>query len=111
MATITEEAFKIFMLEQVIIWFGIPKVCVSDNGTQFKSNKFRKFLHFGILQKFSLVGHSQRNGELEVAKKIIFGGLKKRLDEAKGLWLKNSNWCCGPTERHLGRAQEKCPFG
>lgn len=49
LSAITEEAAKTFMLEQVILIFGILKVCVSDNGTQFMGNKFRKFLHhFGI---------------------------------------------------------------
>lgn len=45
LATITEEAAKKFMLEQIILRFGIPKVCVSDDDTQFVGNKFRKFLH------------------------------------------------------------------
>lgn len=49
LATITEEAAKNFVFEQVILRFKIPKVCVSKNGTQFIENKFRRFLHhFGI---------------------------------------------------------------
>lgn len=49
MATIIEEAAKKFMLEQVILRFGIPKVCESENGSKFIGSKFRKFLHhFGI---------------------------------------------------------------
>ncbi|XP_074374574.1 uncharacterized protein LOC141714983 [Apium graveolens] len=49
LSTITEEAAKKFFLEQIILRFGIPKTCISDNETQFIGNKFRKFLHyFGI---------------------------------------------------------------
>lgn len=93
LATNTEEEAKKFMLEQVILRFRIPKVCVSDNGTQFVGNKIRKFLHhFGIQQKLSSVGHPQGNGVIEAANKIIFDGIKKRLGEAKGLWAKELPW-------------------
>ncbi|XP_074324259.1 uncharacterized protein LOC141661175 [Apium graveolens] len=69
----TEEAAKKFFLEQVILRFGIPKICISDNGTQFIGKKFRKFLHhFGIEQKFSSVAHPQGNGAVEAANKVIF---------------------------------------
>lgn len=58
LATITKEVAKKFMLEQIILRFGIPKDCMSDHHTQFIRNKFRKFLHhFGIHRKFSSVGH------------------------------------------------------
>ncbi|XP_074322719.1 uncharacterized protein LOC141659693 [Apium graveolens] len=40
LSSITEEAAKKFFLEQVILQFGIPKICISDNGTQFIGNKF-----------------------------------------------------------------------
>ncbi|XP_074378364.1 uncharacterized protein LOC141719899 [Apium graveolens] len=84
---ITEKAAKKFFLEQIILRFGIPKVCVSDNGTQFIGNKFRRFLHhFGVQHKFSSVAHPQGNGAIEAANKIIFQGIKKRLGEAKGRW-------------------------
>ncbi|XP_074346703.1 uncharacterized protein LOC141685508 [Apium graveolens] len=42
LSAITEEAAKKFFLEQIILMFGIPKVCVSDNGTQFVGNKSRR---------------------------------------------------------------------
>ncbi|XP_074347791.1 uncharacterized protein LOC141686647 [Apium graveolens] len=42
LSAITEEAAKKFFLEQIILRFGIPKICVSDNETQFIGNKFRR---------------------------------------------------------------------
>ncbi|XP_074347120.1 uncharacterized protein LOC141685945 [Apium graveolens] len=49
LSAITEEAAKKFFIEQIILRFGIPKICISNNGTQFNGNKFRKFLHhFGF---------------------------------------------------------------
>ncbi|XP_074323182.1 uncharacterized protein LOC141660117 [Apium graveolens] len=93
LAIITDEAAKKFMLEQVILRFGIPKVCVSDNGTQFIENKFRTFLHhFGIQQKFSSMGHPQGNKAIESANKIIFDIIKKILGEAKGLRAEELPW-------------------
>ncbi|XP_074335982.1 uncharacterized protein LOC141673148 [Apium graveolens] len=93
LATVTEEAAKKFMIYQVIQRFRIPGVCISDNGTQFIGNKFRTFLnHFGIQQKFNLLGHPQGNGTIEAANKIIFDGIKKRLSEANGLWAKELSW-------------------
>ncbi|XP_074352999.1 uncharacterized protein LOC141692159 [Apium graveolens] len=75
LSTITEEAVKKLFLEQVILRFGIPKTCISDNGTQFIGNKFRKFMHhFGIEQKFSSVAHPQGNGAIEAGNKVIFLG-------------------------------------
>ncbi|XP_074355668.1 uncharacterized protein LOC141695311 [Apium graveolens] len=93
LATITEEAAKKFVPEQVILRFGIPRVRVSDNDTRFIGNKFRTFLHhFGIQQKFSSVVHPQGNGAIEAANKIIFDGIKKRLSEEKGLWNEELPW-------------------
>lgn len=92
LATITEDAAKKFMLEHEILRFRIPKVCVSDNGTQFIAIKFINFLHyFGIQQKFSSIGHPQGNGMIEAANKIIFDEIKKRLGEAKGLCAPRSS--------------------
>ncbi|XP_074377895.1 uncharacterized protein LOC141719416 [Apium graveolens] len=42
LSAITEEAAQNFFLDHIILRFGIPKVCVSDNGTQFIENKFQR---------------------------------------------------------------------
>ncbi|XP_016168857.1 uncharacterized protein LOC107611447 [Arachis ipaensis] len=70
---------------EVITRFGIPKVVISDNGTQFTDKKFVEFLtDLGIKQKFSSVEHPQTNGQVEAANKVVLLGLKKRLDNKKG---------------------------
>lgn len=62
---------------------------VFDNETQFKSKKILKFCEkIGIQQSFSNVSHSQINGQAKVLKKVILKGLKKRLEDAKGRWVK-----------------------
>ncbi|XP_072076605.1 uncharacterized protein [Arachis hypogaea] len=72
---------------EIITRFGIPEIVISDNGTQFTDRKFREFLEgLRISHRFSSVEHPQTNGQVESENKIIVKGLKKRLDEAKGLW-------------------------
>ncbi|XP_057734624.1 uncharacterized protein LOC130950087 [Arachis stenosperma] len=94
---------KKFMWRQVITRFGIPKIVISDNGTQFTDKKFTEFLTgLGIRQKFSSVEHPQTNGQVESANKIILLGLKKRLGDKKGAWadeLASVLWSYRTTEQ------------
>ncbi|XP_072090457.1 uncharacterized protein [Arachis hypogaea] len=64
---------------------------------------FTEFLTgLGIRQKFSSVEHSQTNGQVESANKIILLGLKKRLDNKKGAWadeLASVLWSYRTTEQ------------
>ncbi|XP_072089167.1 uncharacterized protein [Arachis hypogaea] len=87
LASITATQCRKFVWRQIITRFGIPEVIISDNGTQFTDKKFRELLEgLHISHRFSSVEHPQTNGQVESANKIIVKGLKKRLDEAKGLW-------------------------
>ncbi|RYQ82848.1 hypothetical protein Ahy_B10g101409 [Arachis hypogaea] len=87
LASITAIQCRKFLWRQIITRFGIPEIIISDNGTQFADTKFKEFLNgLRISHHFSSVEHPQTNGQVESANKIIVKGLKKRLDEAKGLW-------------------------
>ncbi|XP_025664473.1 uncharacterized protein [Arachis hypogaea] len=87
LASITATQCRKFLWRQVITRFGIPEIIISDNGTQFADKKFKEFLEgLRVSHRFSSVEHPQTNGQVESANKIIVKGLKKRLDEAKGLW-------------------------
>ncbi|XP_057758227.1 uncharacterized protein LOC130978282 [Arachis stenosperma] len=87
LASITATQCRKFVWRQIITRFGIPEVIISDNGTQFTDKKFRELLEgLHVSHRFSSVEHPQTNGQVESANKIIVKGLKKRLDEAKGLW-------------------------
>ncbi|XP_050368950.1 uncharacterized protein LOC126787057 [Argentina anserina] len=64
----------------------------------------------GTTLKFSYVAHPKTNGLVEAANKLIKGLLRKKLDDAKGLWPEKLNevrWeiCTTPTE-----ATGKTPF-
>lgn len=57
--------------------------------TQFKNKKIFKFYEkLGVRQSFSSVAHPQTNGQAEASNKVILEGLKRRLEDAKGGWVK-----------------------
>ncbi|XP_017426213.1 uncharacterized protein LOC108334788 [Vigna angularis] len=78
---------------QKFIWrlicrFGLPKKIITDNGRQFVERKLEDFLsQLGIQIVTLSVEHPQTNGQAEAANKAILTELKKRLGEAKGLWV------------------------
>nr|XP_025670157.1 uncharacterized protein LOC112769923 [Arachis hypogaea] len=87
LSSITAIQCRKFLWRQIITRFGIPEIVISDNGTQLTDKKFREFLEgLRVSHRFSSVEHPQTNEQVESANKIIVKGLKKRLDEAKGLW-------------------------
>ncbi|KAL0403888.1 UNVERIFIED_CONTAM: hypothetical protein Sradi_2029600 [Sesamum radiatum] len=68
--------------------FGIPRVFVMDNGTQFQLVKFRQWCEeLKIKQYYTSVATPQSNGQTEVTNRIILQSLKNRLEEAKGNWV------------------------
>ena len=55
--------------------------------TQFIDQKFQGFLaSYKVKHHFTSVEHLQANSQVEAANKVMFQGLKKRLDKAKGAW-------------------------
>ncbi|KAK1643670.1 hypothetical protein QYE76_061475 [Lolium multiflorum] len=58
----------------------MPHSIVTDNGSNFDSEEFRKFCDDGgIKLKFASVSHPQTNGQVERINGLIGDGLKKRL--------------------------------
>ncbi|XP_072067024.1 uncharacterized protein [Arachis hypogaea] len=97
-----------FMWRQVITRFGIPEVVISDKRTQFTDKNFVEFLaSLGIKQKFLTVEHPQTNGQVEAVNKVIFIGLKKRLDNKRAHGLTNLPQFSRLTERLSNRPKEK----
>ncbi|XP_017411652.2 uncharacterized protein LOC108323671 [Vigna angularis] len=78
---------------QKFIWrlicrFGHPQKIITDNGRQFIERKLEDYLNsLGIKHVTSSVEHPQTNGQAEAANKAILTELKKRLGEAKSLWV------------------------
>ncbi|XP_019418521.1 PREDICTED: uncharacterized protein LOC109329297 [Lupinus angustifolius] len=59
------------------------------NGTQFSDRKFKELLSgLHIKQHFTSVERPQANGQVEAANKVLLCGIKRRLQEANGVWSK-----------------------
>ena len=88
-AQITAHKVQNFVCKNIVCRFSVPRRLVSDNGTQFASQQLGKLCtEVGIKQVFASVEHPQTNGKMESANRILLRGLKRRLEKAKGTWVK-----------------------
>nr|XP_025702980.1 uncharacterized protein LOC112803717 [Arachis hypogaea] len=87
LARITSTQMISFVWKSLICRFGISGHIITDNGRQFIDQNFKNFLqNLKIKQHFASVEHPQSNGLAEAANKVILQALRKKLDNAKGLW-------------------------
>jgi transposase InsO family protein len=88
LAKINEEAVLRFLWKNVVCRFGVPRILVSDNGSQFAGAGVQEWCKLmKIEQRFTSVYHPQANGQVEATNKIIVQGIKKRLEKAGGKWV------------------------
>ncbi|CAA0809043.1 Unknown protein, partial [Striga hermonthica] len=81
LAKITEEKVIKFLYNNICCRFGVPKVLISDNGTQFNGKRIRAWCEdMRIEQHFASVAHPQANGQVEVTNRIILNGLKTKCE-------------------------------
>lgn len=84
---IREQEVERFLWKHVICRFGIPKEIVTDNGPQFITQSLKDFCRgFKIKLTYSTPRYPQANGLAEATNKTILDTLRRRLEEAKGLW-------------------------
>nr|XP_011468686.1 PREDICTED: protein NYNRIN-like [Fragaria vesca subsp. vesca] len=87
LSRITIESVNNFLLKNVYCRFGIPETIITDNGTQFNNPKLIEFTEdMGTRMVFASIAHPTTNEQVEAVNKIIKKLLKKKLDDAKGLW-------------------------
>ncbi|XP_024009744.1 uncharacterized protein LOC112084676 [Eutrema salsugineum] len=95
----------------IICRHGLPYEIVTDNGPQFISDVFEDFCaKWRIRLNKSTPRYPQRNGQAEATNKTILDGIKKRLEDKKGLWadeLDGVLWSHRTTPR---RSTNKTPF-
>ncbi|KAL2240129.1 UNVERIFIED_CONTAM: Retrovirus-related Pol polyprotein from transposon [Sesamum indicum] len=86
-AKISEREVINFIWKNIICRFGIPRILISDNGTQFQDRKITEWCkELKIAQHFTAVANPQANGQTEVTNRTILQHLKTRL-ESKGSWV------------------------
>src|SRR6266487_3866350 len=85
----SEQVIK-FYWKKIICRFGLPKYIVSDNGTQFTSERVVEYCRGkGIQNTFISVEHPQANGQAESANKVILRALKRRITSKQESWMKH----------------------
>ncbi|KAL0386267.1 UNVERIFIED_CONTAM: hypothetical protein Sradi_3021000 [Sesamum radiatum] len=85
---ISEKEVISFIWKNIICIFSIPRVLISDNGTQFQEKGIMAWCkELKIQQNFTAVGNPQANGQMEVTNLMILQHLKMGLEGAKGLWV------------------------
>lgn len=63
LASITVKKSLEFVIKNIVCRYKLPRMIVSDNGTQFESSEFTSFWERnGIIKRFSSVAHRQENG-------------------------------------------------
>ncbi|KAL8115462.1 hypothetical protein AgCh_022089 [Apium graveolens] len=77
-----------FLWENIMCQYRIPRILVTDNGTQFNNEEFKKYCEENEIElRFTSVAHPQANGQAEVANRIILDGLKKRIEKSRNNWV------------------------
>ena len=108
---ITCNQVKDFLWKNIITRFGVPRILVSDNGTQFEGAQVAQLCElFRIEHRFSPVCYPQANGQVEVMNRTIFSGVKKNLLGSGQQWpeeLHKVLWSFRTTPSH---ATGETPF-
>ncbi|XP_057811635.1 uncharacterized protein LOC131025866 [Salvia miltiorrhiza] len=85
---IDEVTVERFIWRNICCRFGVPRIIVSNNGTQFTGQRIADFCdRMDITQRFVSVAHPQANGQVEFANRTICEGIKKRLNQSRGKWV------------------------
>ena len=102
---------KKFVWKNIVTWFRVLRTFISDNGLQFDSKSFKRYCcDLGITNRYFVPAYPQGNEQVKVVNKVIMNGLKKRLDNAKGKWVKELShvlWTYRTTPR---RSTGETPF-
>ena len=80
---------KKFVWKNIVTRFEVSHALISDNSLQFDSKAFRRYCcELGITNRYYTSAYPQGNGQAKAVNMVIVNGLKKRLDDAKGRWVK-----------------------
>ncbi|XP_021723328.1 uncharacterized protein LOC110690721 [Chenopodium quinoa] len=84
---ITASEVKNFIWKSIFTRFGLPMAMVFYHGTQFDCKPIKDLLTmYKVKFAYAAVCHPQSNGQAEAANKQIIMAIKKKIEDAKGLW-------------------------
>nr|GEX16265.1 hypothetical protein [Tanacetum cinerariifolium] len=88
LARITRKDVKKFVWDNIVCRFGLPRVIVTDNETQFVNDPFKGWCESLIVKQMNTaVAHPQANGLVERANKSLMEGIKARLGRERPGWV------------------------
>ncbi|GKC33971.1 reverse transcriptase domain-containing protein [Tanacetum coccineum] len=88
LAKTTGKEVKNFVWQNIVCRFGLPRVIVTDNGTQLVNDPFKSWCEkWKIKQMNTIVAHPQANSLVERANKSLMHGLKARLGRERVGWV------------------------
>jgi transposase InsO family protein len=89
MKSVTSKDVINFIKEHVIHRFGIPQTIMTDGGSIFISEEFRKFATgMGIKLIRSSPYYAQANGQAETSNQSLIKLIKRKIDEHPRRWHK-----------------------
>jgi transposase InsO family protein len=81
--------------------YGVPHILISDGGTHFTGNSFRKCLSkLGIEHRVATAYHPQTNGQVETSNKQLKSILKKTVEKEVKIGRKSWTKHYGHIRRH-----------
>ena len=81
------ETTAFFAFNQIIAWFGLPKVIVTDHGSHFQNSMMTELTTMlGFRQERSSLYYLQANGQVEAVNKTLKTILKRTIDAAHSNW-------------------------
>jgi len=88
-AHITTHKIQHFVWKNIVCHFGVPRLLVFDNGTQFASQQLGKLCtKVGIKQVFTSVEHPQTNGQVESANRVLLKDSRRLKEPGKKRFLR-----------------------
>ena len=85
-------------IKPVFATHGTPATLITDNGANFISSEFRRFLKsWDVNHITSSPHHHQSNGRAEAAVKLMKGIIKKTINEGTDMWKAILEWCNATT--------------
>ncbi|XP_021757974.1 uncharacterized protein LOC110723010 [Chenopodium quinoa] len=86
-AKITAAEVKKYIWKNIFTRFGLPMAMVFDHGSQFDCKLVKELLSmYKVKFAYAAVCHPQSNGQAKAANKQIVTAIKKKIEDAKGLW-------------------------
>ena len=84
MVATREYQTSFFVFNQIIAWFGIPKVIVTNHGSHFQNSMMTELpTMLGFRQEHSSLFYPQANGQVEAVNKTLKTILKHTINASR----------------------------